>query len=195
MNRHRMLGVAVVTVAAAASVTISALLTSGHSVSLPLPQTAAHQKLPFNGGSNATGSATYTNTPPTPLTGCTLSLSKFNSRQGPDFRDGQRPHHCRRPGANPGELFPNPEHPQRSSRCWRHRLVLVADYPRPTGDPGQVSATATLGATHIACNPGSPRPRDDPAYAEQIPVPVLPTNDRPRFCRRATADSGSSHSP
>ena len=182
MNRHRILGVAVVTVAAAASVTVSALLTGGHSVSLPLPQTAAHQKLPFNGGTNATGSATYTNAPPTPLTGCTVSVSNSSPAQEQTSETVT----VRTTAGAQVRLQAN-----YSRTRSIHSAVAgsggIASFSLPIthaqpGIPVQVSATATLGTTHIACKAGfTPAPVMVLIAPGKALVPALPTLAGPAF--------------
>ncbi len=82
MNRRAMV---IVGLAAVATIVITAATGGGSSTRLPLPITVAngaptHRAPSGNGGLDAGGSSsgpgqTYTTTPPTPLTGCTVSVS------------------------------------------------------------------------------------------------------------------------
>jgi hypothetical protein len=87
MNRRTLL---VVPLAAVVTVVITAVASSGSNVRLPLPKpvsasVAAHKtntgSAPLSldtGPDQSSGSQTYTTAPPTPLTGCTVTVSNPN---------------------------------------------------------------------------------------------------------------------
>jgi hypothetical protein len=86
--------VVIVSLAAVATIVITAATSGGSSTRLPLPITVANgastHRAPSgsahggidSGGSSGGQGQTYTTTPPTPLTGCTVSVSNPAPRRG-----------------------------------------------------------------------------------------------------------------